>query len=299
MSSEVLAALPKSILKKPSTKLDPPPQPPELTPREVRNRELALQHAHIIQQMKDVEASILSTIEALLDFPRSPDADPAHPSPADVAHVKELLKPFQPADYESLVEERGINGRCGYVLCPRPHRVEDTSARYRILRSGGDGKNGFKVVEKKELERWCTDECGKMALYIRVQLSEMPAWERTRDARIEIYGEGEAGRGPDQTKKDEVAAVTEGLRQLAIERGETGKGSTNGAVEVTIAEKQVREPDNVPSIQNLSIQDDDYHESSRIYSSVEGYRPKIGGSRARRRHWEDELRDSGDIMDTI
>ncbi|MCJ1250168.1 hypothetical protein MMC30_007394 [Trapelia coarctata] len=299
MASEVLAAIPKSILKRSSTKPDPTPQPPQPTPRQVRNRELALEQAHIIQQRKDIESSIFAAIETLLDFPPSPNSNPACPSTADVAYVKEHLKLFQPADYDSLVEERGINGKCGYALCPRPHRVENTSARYRILRSGRDRNNGMKVVEKKELERWCSDECGKMALYLRVQLSEVPAQQRTRNARIQIYGECENGKGLDETRGDEVAAVTNGLQQLAIERGETGRRGTSGAVEVKVVEKDVREPDHVPSLEKLSIQDDDYHESSNIYGSIEGYRPKIGGSRARRRHWEDELHDGGDIMDTI
>jgi len=286
MVSEVLAALPKSILKKSSTprsKPDPTPQSPEPTPREIRNRELALEQAHLIQQRKDIESSTLAAIEALLDFPPSPNSNPACPSTTDISFVKELLKPFQPADYDSLIEERGINERCGYVFCPRPHKVEDTGARYRILRSQHKGKNDMKVVEKKDLERWCSDECGKMALYIRVQLSKVPAWNRTRDERIEIYGEGENGRGPDKTRHDEVAAVTDGLRTLAIESGKTG-----GAVGVTVVEKAIPEPGQVPSLQNLSIQDDDYHESSRIYGSIEGYMPKSEGSRARRRHWEDE-----------
>lgn len=286
MASEVLAALPRSILKRsstPRTKPDPTPQYPEPTPREIRNSELALEQAHLIQQRKDIESSILAAIEALLDFPPSPDSDPACPSTTDITYVKGFLKPFQPADYDSLTEERGINERCGYVFCPRPHRVEDTSARYRILRLQHNGKDDLKVVEKKELERWCSDECGKMALYIRVHLSKVPAWNRTRDARIEIYGEGENSKGPDRIRHDEVAAVTDGLQKLAIERGKAG-----GAVEVTVVEKAIPEPGQVPSLQNLSIQDDDYHESSRAYGSIEGYVPQSGGSRARRRHWEHE-----------
>lgn len=281
MASEVLAALPKSILKRsstPRTKPDPTPQSPEPTPREIRNRELALEQAHLIQQRKDIESSILAAIEALLDFPPAPDSDPAYPSTTDITYVKELLKPFQPADYDSLTEERGINQRCGYVFCPRPHRVEDTRARYRILRSQRTGKDDMKVVERKELERWCSDECGKMALYIRVQLSKVPAWNRTRDARIEIYGEGENRKVPGRTRHDEVAAVTGRLQKLAIERGKTG-----GAVEVAVVEKAIPEPGQVPSLQNLSIQYDDYHESSRIYGSIEGFVPRSEGSRARRR----------------
>ena len=301
MASEVLAAIPKSILKRSSTKSDPAPQPPQPTPREVRNRELAWEQAHIIQQRKDIESSIFAAIETLLDFPTSPNSSSASPSTADIAQVKELLKLFQPADYDSLIEERGIDGKCGYILCPRPHKVEDTTARYRILRSGRDRNNGMKVVEKKELEKWCSDECGKMALYIRVQLSEVPAQQRTRDTRIQIYGEGEKDRGTSEAvdEVDRIAAVTNGLQQLAIERGETGRRSTSGAVEVQVVEKDIREPDQVPSLQDLSIQDEDYHESSSIYDSIEGYRPRTGGSRMKRKHWEDELQDSGDIMDTI
>ncbi|MCJ1479334.1 hypothetical protein MMC13_008019 [Lambiella insularis] len=301
MASEVQAAIPKSILKKLTHKKPPtsstlPPAPPQPDPREARSRAVALEHARLIQQRKDIESSILAATEALLDFPQAPNADPAHPTRADGARLKEFLRWFQPTDYDSLTEERNIDGKCGYSLCPRPHRVEETDARYRILTRTGQKAKGIKVVKKEELERWCCEDCGKRALYIRVQLSEVPAWERAGNygENIQLYGEHGVGGMAQPEREESLAAITSDLKKLTIERGEN-----LGDKHPTSVEVQVREQITPSEMQESAFQQDDYHESSRIYSSVEGYTPHIGGSRARRRHWEDQLRDSGDIMDTI
>ncbi|MCJ1411015.1 hypothetical protein MMC19_005103 [Ptychographa xylographoides] len=299
MSSEIHAAIPKSILKKfPLTKpsAQTPPSPPlEPTPREARNRVVALQHAQVIQQRKDIESSIFAATETLLDYPSSPTVDPEHPSTADAARVKGLLRQFRPSDYDSLVEERNIEGKCGYVLCPRPHRLEETEAKHRIIWAGNRGTGDMKVVKKKELEKWCSEDCGKRALYLRVQLNEVAAWERpgTGIGSIELYGEARTTPKTTTTSDKALEALTDSLKQLAVERGGTYNEKIPNAVEVTIREKDVSE-----SNQERSFQEDDYCEASRIYGSVEGYVPNISGSRARRRHWEDELHDT-DMLDTI
>jgi hypothetical protein len=119
----------------------------------------------------------------LIALPSSPSADPATPSAADAASLKSALVPFQPADFDNLILERNIEGLCGYALCPREHRKEDSNAKFRIMwGSKGSGENGrgreMKVVPREKLEMWCTDECAERAMYLRVQLGEHPVWER-------------------------------------------------------------------------------------------------------------------------
>ena len=292
------AAIPKSVLKKfplqDKISTTAAPGPPQPNAREIRNREIALQHAHLIQQRKDVESSILAATETLLDFPSSRSADPAHPSISDVTQVKTLLEAFQPGDYDSLVEERNIDGKCGYVLCPRPHKLEKKKSLHQILRSGTEIHKSMKVVESEGLEKWCSKECGKRAHYLRIQLNEVPAWERTGGASILLHGEHEQNSEVRHRKEADLAAVTTGVEQLAIERGEKHNVKAPPMVEVSIHEQEVPRGEN-----GNAFQEDDYHESSRIYNSIEGYIPRISGSRTRRRHWEDELNGEGDIIDTM
>ncbi|MCJ1421587.1 hypothetical protein MMC32_007951 [Xylographa parallela] len=298
MTSAIEDAIPKSILKKSTLKNKifeiVAPELSQPNPREIRNREIALQHAYLIQQRKDIESSILAATETLLDFPSCQTADPAHPIFADVTQVKTLLQTFQPADYDSLVEERNIDGRCGYVLCPRPHKTGIKKSLYRILKSSTNKDKSVEDITKEELERWCSTDCEKRALYLRVQLSEVPAWERPGTASILLYGEHEQSCRTHHWDDADLTTMTAGLKQLAIERGEKYNGKPLSTVDISIREHEVPLRPN-----ENAFQEDDYHQSSRIYDSIEGYVPRISGSRIRRRHLEHELHDEGDLMDTM
>ncbi|EEH38952.2 hypothetical protein PAAG_01414 [Paracoccidioides lutzii Pb01] len=166
-----------------------------------RHLAIALHHAHQIQARKDTESLILSRIEYLLSFPSHPLALASSPSPDDVKAFKEALLPFQPSDYDNLILERNIEGRCGYVLCSNEHRREDPKAKFRVVwgkKGSGPGGRGreMKVVPKEQIEKWCSDECAERAMYIRVQLIEQPAWERRPGSAVEILllEEGRARR---------------------------------------------------------------------------------------------------------
>lgn len=284
----------KSILKKnPQTSTTPASAP--LTSPEERNRKLALHHAHLIQQRKDVEALILEATETLLDFPSSPTSHSTTPSQTDAARVKELLKPFQPTDYDSLLEERNIDGKCGYVLCPLPHRVESTKAKFRIIFDREKGANGMKVVEKNQLEQWCSEDCGRRALYIRVQLSEVPAWTRAGDmgGEIELYGEGATSLSNQGTVND-MKDLTSQLKQLAIERGDRSEnGLLSDMMSLSILENDAPTE---PSIRPPSTITSEHSESGQVYSAIEGYVPMIGGS-CRTRGYKDDVKQ--DVMETI
>lgn len=218
--------MPKSILKQ-ITGSNTPTHP--TLSREERNRETALYHANLIQQRKEIQNLILESTETLLDFPSSPTSDPTHPIERDVFEVKRLLRCYQPSDYDALIQERNIDKKCGFILCPRPNRLQGTDAKYRILNGKSKGSLSLRVVERKELERWCSDECGKRALYIRVQLSDEPAWTRTTSSGNVLMLLGEKDRIHKSLASDrpliessevrlEEERVIDAMRKLAIDR---------------------------------------------------------------------------------
>lgn len=138
-------------------------------PREERIKETAMHHARLLQERKNTELQILESLENLIDYPTQANSDAAHPSAADVSHVKQMLIPFQPSDYDALIEERNINRKCGYTLCPNPNKLQGTKATFGFLHSKG---KGLEIVDRKVLERWCSPDCGRRALYLRYVFSE-------------------------------------------------------------------------------------------------------------------------------
>lgn len=217
----------------------------------------------------------MDRILELVTLPSSPSADPTSPSTADVAALKVALVPFQPSDYDNLILERNIEGRCGYALCPRERRKEDHKANFRILwgpKSGGRGRE-MKIVPKEKLEMWCSDDCAKRAMYVRVQLADEPVWERradnTRAKEITLLEEtkslqktsttarkidGQVVKGGDSTSSsecagDQSASVTaiNGLpircaamssKDLALERGDSNSAFRAGRVDVQVIERE-------------------------------------------------------------
>ncbi|KAL1968559.1 hypothetical protein VTN77DRAFT_1769 [Rasamsonia byssochlamydoides] len=192
-----LAAAPKSPATSPPRKPPQPQQQSRTNPKtqsqqyqskgkpapDPRHLAIALHHAQRIQAQKDAQALILNRILELIALPSSPTADPAAPSAADANTFKNALLPFQPSDYDNLIQERNIEGLCGYALCPREHRKEDPKVKFRILwgpKGSGEGGRGreMKVVPREKLEMWCSDKCAERAMYVRVQLAEEPVWER-------------------------------------------------------------------------------------------------------------------------
>ncbi|KAH8792858.1 Rtr1/RPAP2 family-domain-containing protein [Hyaloscypha sp. PMI_1271] len=273
---------PRSILKKAS-------YPATTSSKEDRDREVALYHANLIQQRKDIELNILFSTETLIDYPlaKSP-YDASNPSPTDAKEFKQLLRPFQPTDYDELIHERNINEKCGYTLCPNARVKDGSGGKYRILGTNGKAKD-FRVVEKEELEKWCSEACAKRALYVRVQLSESPAWERDAagsTVNIDLLdepksAEGAIAEGLEKMGLDGGKAVKQqDVADLALERGDTGLAAKNGLVDVNIQEKEVQRSAQAPSLDDLSGRLDTMH------LTLEGHTPEFG-SRRQRRHTED------------
>lgn len=281
--------MPRSILKKTSYPAT------DATSKADRDRELALFHARIIQQRKDTELEILLSTETLSEYPLA--TFPYHagnPSPTDTKAFKNSLRPFQPRDYDDLITERNTNGRCGYTLCPDPPHKETGGGKYRVIGKNGRAKD-FRVVEKKELEKFCSEACARRALYVRVQLSETPAWERVgaeNAANIDLLDEPKADGdtivggfgtlqldGGEGTNKQDAA-------DLALERGDRGLAARNGLVDVKILEKDVKR---IPAAPTL---DEDLADKlDTMHLQVEGHTITFGSNRHRRHEEEEEDSD--------
>lgn len=248
--------------------------------------QIAVAHARIIQQQKDLELQILDAIETLSTYPvtRSPAYSASAPSPADAASFRSLIRPFQPSDYDDLIEERNVLGRCGYALCPQPRRTE-LAGRYTLV---NHNRPDFAVVETKDLARWCSDRCARRALYVKVQLSETAAWERAAmpDVRIDLLEEeepegntGEDGLAADvaQLRLSEQRKAKSDSAALSLERGDVLERGDEGnrrrvplapKIELSIREKDVTKVATPPKQGEAG--DADGH------LVLEGYVPRFG-----------------------
>ncbi|TKA82935.1 hypothetical protein B0A55_01297 [Friedmanniomyces simplex] len=205
----------KSILK-----TQPKPAPTS-TPEAIQaekdrhNYALALQHAHRIQDQKDWELRILNAIEVLLDYPSAPLF-----SPQEANTFASLVRLFQPSDLDALVEERVIDGKCGYALCANPPRCVTIGeeAEWRV----GKADAAF-----------CLRGCARKSMSVRGQLNVVPAWERPagthpvvglhEDDRPQGASQSTTGRKPDAAESQKVMVANAKHvddDELALERGE-------------------------------------------------------------------------------
>lgn len=256
----------KGILKK--SKDFAPPQPSSTPPKTRAEVErIALHHARIIEQQKEIQTEVFEAIDTLTDFPVTRDAgfSASDPPPSDVAQFEQLVRLFQPGDYDNLIEERNIQGRCGYTLCANPKRTYKGGGEFKFVNKN---KADFNIVKRAELEQWCSDLCARRAMYIKVQLNETPAWERIglprmpiellEEDRSETNPDAELARAVSQLKLEQDRKVAEDSAALALERGEQGVPRPGGKVDVTIREKPVTANPNPPDIRP-SAQDPESH----------------------------------------
>jgi RNA polymerase II-associated protein 2 len=287
---------PKSILKKSA----PPPPTDDSNavaalgassrgskPVNQRHLQVALHHANVLEDRKRVEAEVLDAIMTLMDYPSSETADPKRPAASDAQYFREAVVPFQPADYDSLIEERNIGGKCGYALCPRPKQKARSTAKKQFV----DTEHGVEIVDRKVLEVWCSDDCAKRALYVKVQLNEEPAWLRSGgyggviDLMIDDSAEAFSAL-PIRLKNDKAiqpsatgdedddieaawAAREDAMADLALERGEKPGQVTkanNDLVKDQIKERETSSaPPKAPSSQTLG---------SEHTMAIEGHIPR-------------------------
>lgn len=287
MASESKAPL-KGILKKP--KATPPPpekaaQPPRQDPRQI-----AIQHARILQDRKDTEAQILENVITLLDFPRDRTRPASQPCPQDARAFASLVRIFQPGDYDDLIVERNLDGdKCGYALCGNKRRRYPGAGTYKMVNKG---RRDFDIVETRELEKWCGEACTRRALWVKVQLNETAAWERVGlpDIEIELYPEKEEGEADGTGKAPGGPSAEEGKSEperlavemsrlqlqedrkaardaasLALERGDDTKAAPRGKVDVVVREKTVTTQAEAPVLGDGAEGD-----------SIEGYKARFG-----------------------
>ncbi|KAI0888869.1 uncharacterized protein GGS22DRAFT_152566 [Annulohypoxylon maeteangense] len=314
------AKKPKSILKKPSTRATPstskstrnttttstaadftdfPMTPFPITEhaptpsQKPTARDLAIQQALVIQAQRDHEDRIQDSIIELARLPLSPPSNTssARPSPSDTAHFLSTVRLFQPSEYEDLILERNALSKCGYCLCPNPRIKLSGGGSFKLLNYG---RADFSIVPRGELERWCSRQCARRAMYVKVQLVETSAAERAgvESIQIELLEEEEkskstamAGAGAGDSKgekhgddparrvakelrdlEDKGRKATRDAKELALERGDkTDLPSATNPVTVTIREKKVIMAAQEPSLDT----DDDGH------LILDGYKTKF------------------------
>ena len=165
---------------------------------------------------------------------------------------------FQPSDYDALIEERHVNGRCGYTLCANAPRKQGPKAPWL----------------KNKVENWCSDDCAKKALYVKAQLSETPAWERRAGDRtpLVLYGGAGAAKTTQTTQlplRQKPTSLAYDNRDLAYERGEVDKVADAKMDKVIKAE--VQENSVISSVMpptTTRFADSDVHDL------IEGYQPR-------------------------
>ncbi|KAL2887124.1 putative RNA polymerase II subunit B1 CTD phosphatase RPAP2 [Ceratocystis lukuohia] len=248
--------------------------------RERHAREVAIKHAQTIQMRKEIESQVLDSIVALSEFPlaRSPKYSAKYPSSSDIQEFKARIRLFQPSDYDDLIEERNHNNLCGYSLCPNPRIKVAGRGNWKIINTG---RKDFNIVPKVDIEKWCSTDCARRALYVKVQLNETAVWERAGSSilSIDLLNEGQANieslnaitSEMDKIKLDQDRTTVRNLQDLANERGESGRfGAATTRVPVHINPKD----DTTESAQSDSESQQDQDIDSHLL--IDGYKPRTG-----------------------
>lgn len=232
--------------------------------RDKRNLDIALHHAYKIQNRKDAEAQILDSVIKLIDIPAANQF-----TAREATMFLELILSFQPSDFDNLVEERRIDGKCGYALCPNPPRRE--SLMLKIKPGSAD---------------WCSDVCARKGLYVKAQLSSVPVWERGSSQKPDVQlPEADQKKADELSESLEASAIRKAnravrveawrqkivaddqLEDLAAERGESvhsfrpGQILTDGIIERKTSSKSAKPPE---------LEED----LDATFDAIEGYQPK-------------------------
>ncbi|KAI3318655.1 Rtr1/RPAP2 family-domain-containing protein [Xylariaceae sp. AK1471] len=247
---------PKSILKKQAAPTPASAEQPAPNPHEI-----AIKHARIIHSRHEIEDQISDSLIELSKFPvtRGSPYDASNPAASDAENFRNLVRLYQPGDYDDLIEERNANGLCGYTLCPNPKSRVSSGGTFKLVNFG---RKDFNIVPSKELEKWCSQKCAKRAMYVKVQLNETAAWERAGIAsiKIDLLEEDQRSAADDAVKKlakdvenmkiEAQKKTAQNAKDLALERGDsTEKGEKpKRSVKVAIREKKVNAPVAEPSL---------------------------------------------------
>ena len=153
----------------------------------------------MLEEKKKLKTRIVDLVVEAYDLPSDKVSSPAEASAADIKLFKTCLSLFQPSDFDDLVRERNIDDRCGYALCSNPNAKLSGGGVRAWNRKGG---KDFDIVDRAELEKWCSTECGQRAAFVRGQLSTEPAWLRdSQNDNVRLLDE--------MPKTDDLAAALE------------------------------------------------------------------------------------------
>lgn len=230
---------------------------------EKRIRSTVLRHATDIEDRKRLQSCISDLIVEAFDLPSKTDADPARPQPSDASLFKQCLGLFQASDLDDLVYERNVDNRCGYSLCPKPNQKLSHNGDLMWNKKGG---KDFKLVNKAEMEKWCSPLCQERTAFVRAQLGTEPAWLRDVKA-VDITFLDEVGTDNlveslnslslAKAAEDDIA---EKMQALALERGELKVNRADNSV--ALVEKSSDEIPKAPSLK------------SKQQNAVEGHQPR-------------------------
>jgi len=211
---------PKSILKKTESKSlntnISGSLPVPKSDAEKRRLDVVIQHATLIQDQKRVQLQLLSSIEELSEYPIGQE-----PTTDEITKFLALVTEFQPSDYDALIEERHVNGRCAYTLCANPPRKSDIKRPW---------------LRPKGWENWCSEACAKKAFYVKAQLDETPAWERRGGGSSALVLLREVNQDMNQTPT-RILLESSIDQELADERGEKGLVTKVNQVSTDVVEK--------------------------------------------------------------
>ena len=220
---------------------------------EDRIRSTVLRQAKDIKDRKKLQARIADLVIEAFDLPSKPDADPAKPQSSDASLFRHCLSLFQASDLDDLIYERNIDHRCGYALCPRPNRKLAQAGEKVWNQKGG---KDFKLVDRIELEKWCSKTCQDRTDFVRAQLGTEPAWLRViRAVDIKLLDEVGSGDLNDSFKVCTIKSchvsrqiahqsqtlsiskatdddMVDRMQALALERGELNVNTDDGSFDL-------------------------------------------------------------------
>jgi len=154
----------------------------------------------------------------------------------------------------------------------------------RILRTATATRD-LKLVPSSKFDMWCSKDCAKRAEYIRIQMSEMPAWERTEgtNRHYSLFSLLDHDVSSTRTLKSQTNTLAQEKRdamtELARERGDQ---SAQPILQPEIPQPQSREglepakPTAFPIRERVQVSTaDPPRQDVNSAGDIEGYIPKI------------------------
>jgi hypothetical protein len=237
--------------------------------RNPKHLETALFHAKKIEEQKVLEFQILDDLEKLIDYPKNPDTTADSPQPDDIENVTSLLQLFRLGDYDDLIEERRIDNKCCYILCPKPpSRPKDVSGRKILFKNNGD----IYTMPADKYYVWCSPECSKRSDYLRSQIERADSWSRALKHYEFVVGDLNDRKTMkyDPQKAAAVETLSNQMAGMGIKDDSDSKNSQ--PIDKLMSDMVIEKtPANPPTVPEADI----YQNNHDI---IEGYRPGEGVS---------------------